>query len=206
MNTVLAARQLAFERNDRPLFRQLDFAIERGEVLQIEGRNGCGKTTLLRVLCGLSQPSEGELLWNGSNVREVLPEYLGELAYVGHLAGLKEDLTPYENLEAAAAIGRGAGLEPLAALDRVALPAGHEEVSVRTLSAGQRRRVALARLLVSGATLWIADEPFTALDRQGRQLVEELLSEHAAAGGMAVLTTHHAVELDGCTVRNLHLG
>lgn len=204
MTVGLAARQLAFERNDRPLFQNLDFTLEPGQVLQVEGRNGSGKTTLLRLLCGLARPSAGELLWDGRPVEET--DYLAELAYVGHLAGLKEELTPFENLAFAKAIGGGTGTEPLAALDRVALPVGHEEVPVRFLSAGQRRRVALARMLVSGARLWISDEPFTALDRQGRRLVEELLSAHAAGGGMAVLTTHHAVELEGCSVTVLHLG
>lgn len=205
--SLFAARNLAFSRNDRYLFRDLEFDLDPGQVLQVEGHNGAGKTTLLRILCGLTLPAEGEILWDGENIRNILTDFNTELAYVGHLAGLKEDLTPYENLEVTwSFVRRREGIEPIDALDRVKLPPGHEDNPVRTLSAGQRRRVALARLLLSDAKLWIIDEPFTALDRDGRRLVEELVSEHAGNGGMAVLTTHHSVDLEGCSVVNLQVG
>ena len=202
----LEVHQLAFTRSDRVLFSDLSFALEPGQVLQIEGHNGSGKTTLLRTLCALSTPSDGEVRWCGENIRKVLPDYLEELAYVGHIPGVKEELTPLENLAFAQAITRPRpGIDAESALERIGLPVEHEDIPCRKLSAGQRRRVALARLLMSDARLWVLDEPFTALDRVGRKMVEQMLRDHASAGGMAVITTHHTVSLDNSPVQHLHL-
>jgi len=198
---------LALARNDRYVFTDLNFFLDAGQILQVEGHNGSGKTTMLRILCGLTLPSEGEIQWCGENIRKNLAEYYAQLAYVGHAPGIKGELTPLENLELAKRMDRpreGADAEQV--LDRLQLPAFCDDVPCHNLSAGQRRRVALGRLLMLDARLWVLDEPFTALDPAGRSLVEELLSEHAQAGGMAVLTTHHAVNLEGCVVRRLQLG
>ena len=198
---------LALARNDRYVFTDLNFFLDAGQILQVEGHNGSGKTTMLRILCGLTLPSEGEVQWCGDNIRKNLAEYYAQLAYVGHAPGIKGELTPLENLELAKRMDRpreGADAEQV--LDRLQLPAFCDDVPCHNLSAGQRRRVALGRLLMLDARLWVLDEPFTALDPAGRSLVEELLSEHAQAGGMAVLTTHHAVNLEGCVVRRLQLG
>ena len=192
--------------SDCVLFSDLAFSLNAGQVLQIEGPNGSGKTTLLRVLCGLTAFEEGEVRWGGESIRDAFSEYVAELAYVGHAAGVKEELTPLENLAVARDMGCGRhGVEPEDVLERLGLPPEHEDVPCRKLSAGQRRRVALGRLLITDARLWVLDEPFTALDRAGRVLIESLLSEHAQAGGMAVLTTHHTMRLGECEVKSLHL-
>lgn len=202
----LEARGLGISRGDAPLFSGLDLTLRPGQALQLEGANGCGKTTLLRVLCGLTEYDEGEVLWCGETLREAFTDFAAEVCYVGHAAGVKEELTPVENLEMARALGRSReGLEPEEVLERVGLSYEQETVPCRKLSAGQRRRVALGRLLLRDARLWVLDEPFTALDRAGRALVEGMLRDHVTAGGMAVLTTHHAVALGDCPVQVMHL-
>jgi heme exporter protein A len=201
----LSAHRLACVRDDRPLFRELSFSVGPGEVLQVDGRNGSGKTSLLRILCGLSLPAEGEVRWCGEPVTRARSDFWLDLAYVGHAHGVKLELTPIENLRVARALKRprpGVSIE--AALDRVGL-LGFEDVPARALSAGQCRRVALARLLVTSARVWVLDEPLTAIDRRGVADVEALISEHTQAGGFVVLTTHHPVRLPGCRVGSLHL-
>ena len=188
------------------LFGDLNFSIESGQVLQVEGHNGSGKTTLLRTLCGLALPSNGEVRWCGQNIRKAQTDYFAELSYVGHYAGVKDELTALENLAMARAMStsrEGVGAED--ALQRLGLPVECEDVPCRNLSAGQKRRVALARLLVTDTRLWVMDEPFTALDVAGRRTVEEMLSEHSGRGGIAVITTHHAVSLDSGLVKHLRL-
>lgn len=201
----LEARGLGIDRGDTRLFSDLDLAVETGQAVQIEGANGCGKTTLLRVLCGLTEYDEGEVLWCGETIREAFADFAAEVCYIGHAAGVKEELTPIENLEMARALGPSRDLEPEEVLERVGLSYEQETVPCRKLSAGQRRRVALGRLLLRDARLWVLDEPFTALDRAGRSMVEGMLQEHVTAGGMAILTTHHAVELGTCSVDVVHL-
>ena len=192
-------------RHDRTLFAGLSFALEPGQILQVEGANGSGKTSLLRMLCGLLLPAQGEVRWRGEDIQNMRHEFLAEVAYVGHLHGIKEDLSPRENLRLAQALGRTrAGMSLDQALQRVGLY-GFEDLPARTLSAGQRRRVALARLLISDARIWVLDEPFTALDRTGKALIEELLATHSRNGGIAVLTTHQPVNLSHCALVNLRL-
>lgn len=204
----LTVDQLACRRGDRRLFEQLSFAMGAGTVLQIEGRNGCGKTTLLRTLCGLTRPTEGSIAWAGRDIRTDFAAYAAELNYVGHHPGVKEELSPFENLDFAARLAGAAadGAAPEQALERIGLPLECEDIPCRKLSAGQRRRVALARLLLLPGRLWILDEPFTALDVAGRDLVESLLLEHTQRGGMAIVTSHHAVNLEGSVVQTLQLG
>ncbi|MEZ5541592.1 MAG: cytochrome c biogenesis heme-transporting ATPase CcmA [Pseudomonadota bacterium] len=201
---MLAARELECIRDDRTLFRDLDFRLEAGEALLLEGRNGSGKTSLLRILCGIRLPDAGMITWCGTDIARLGADYHQHTAYVGHRDGIKLDLTPLENLAMARALGRPSDMTLSAALARVDLY-GFEDVPTRNLSAGQQRRLALARLLVTDATLWILDEPFTSLDVHGIQVIEELLDAHTQAGGMIAVTSHHAVNLQRARVHRINL-
>ena len=192
-------------RDDRVLFSGLDFALGPGETLLLEGRNGSGKTSLLRILCGIRLPESGAVTWAGEDIFSLGPLYHEHIAYVGHRDGLKLDLTPLENLAMARGLGNpDPDTGPEDALARVDLY-GFEDVPSRNLSAGQQRRLALARLLVTRSRLWILDEPFTSLDVHGIELVEGLFKEHVSSGGMLAMTSHHAVNLDGAGVRRINL-
>ena len=192
---LLQVVDLFCERDDRVLFNHLNFSVFPGEILQVEGQNGSGKTTLLRILSGLSRHYEGEILWRGVSVNQQLDAFRRELLYFGHHAGVKAVLTPEENLTWYAALGADIDLQHIPnALNAVGLK-GFEDVPCHMLSAGQNRRVSLARLYLSRAPLWILDEPFTAIDKKGVAAKEALLIEHAARGGTVLLTTHHELDL-----------
>lgn len=191
----LEIRNLSCSREDRKLFRGLNFHLTAGHAIQIEGPNGSGKTTLLRMLCGLRLPDEGEIYWNGCDINEEQAAFLSNLSYIGHAHGVKGELTPLENLRVSQAMAaRNNTLSLDDALEKVGL-FGFEDVPSRTLSAGQRRRVALARLLINPVPLWILDEPFTAIDIQGQKQIENMITEHVLDGGMAILTSHHPLDL-----------
>lgn len=204
---LLSAHSLACERGERRLFEGLSFDLGRGEALLVRGGNGHGKTSLLRILCGLSTPIEGSVAWRGEPLPRVHEQYGRERAYLGHANGIKEDLTPIENLVLAAALqGRTMDEEAAAsALHAIGL-ARCLEIPARVLSFGQRRRVALAGLLTAGALLWILDEPLTGLDVDGVAQVERTIAGHVAAGGMAIMTTHQPLSLGGLTPKTLSLG
>ncbi len=183
----------------------IDFSLSAGELLQIEGANGSGKTTLLRAICGLIVPEAGRVLWNDTDIAHDPEPLRWALTLIGHASGAKLDLTPRENLQAALAIsGGGYAPECSDALDRVGL-ATRADTPLRRLSAGQVRRLSLARLLLRPNPLWILDEPFSALDRTGKALLEELIVAHCEGGGMALLTTHQPTDLDPLPVRTLAL-
>ena len=187
---MLEARDLECERGGKVLFRHLGFALSPGETLRIAGANGSGKTSLLRILCGLLTPSAGEVLWNGARIQSLKEEYARHVLYVGHAPAVKDELTGAENLRAACVL---AGLSPSAEQTRDALARFGVPVDkpVRQLSQGQRRRAALARLSVSWkAPVWLLDEPFTALDAAAADLTRTLLGEHAQRGGSVVYSTH----------------
>jgi len=193
---VLTAENLQCIRDDRILFENLNFSLGAGELLQIEGRNGSGKTSLLRILCGLTLPTEGKILWNNEDIDELRGDYWANLTYIGHHPGIKGELTPIENLEMAQALGSNpTHIDYETALSEFGLY-GFEDVPTRTLSAGQQRRVALARLLIDEAQLWILDEPFTALDKMAIRRLEQLFDDHAKRGGMAILTSHHTINCE----------
>ncbi len=201
----LEARALSCIRDDRLLFSALDFTLHGGEALILEGRNGSGKTSLLRILCGIRLPDDGVLLWQGEDAHRLGAEFHQHIAYLGHRDGNKLDLTPQENLRIAQGLGRARvdiGIDE--ALERVGLY-GFEDVPTRNLSAGQQRRVAIARLLITEAELWILDEPFTSLDRKGIEDVEGMFDRHLADGGMAVLTTHHRMNFEHGRVHRIDL-
>ena len=193
---MLAATDLACFRGDRLLFRDLNLDVNAGQALQVRGPNGCGKTTLLRILCGLTAPEDGTIRWRGRELRSHDPDYLRDLRYIGHSDGVKLALSPRENLRIAMALDTGTDETALeTALARLDL-ADFMDVLCRTLSAGQRRRVALARLTLGGARLWLLDEPFTAIDSAGTDTVHALIEAHLDGGGCAVLTSHQPVHID----------
>jgi heme exporter protein A len=201
---MLNIKNLQCIRDDRVLFEDLNFSLDSGHLLQIEGRNGSGKTSLLRILCGFTLPNEGAVYWENEDIQETQSNYWATLAYIGHYPGVKAELTPLENLAMAQALSiQPNPISLTEALDKVGLY-GFEDVPARTLSAGQQRRVALARLLVNEAKLWILDEPFTALDKAAIRMIETLLDEHASKGGMAVLTSHHTVNCVHASILKLN--
>lgn len=204
---VLSVADLACERGERRLFAALDFELSMGEVLLVSGSNGHGKTSLLRILSGLSVPAAGEVRWCGMPIRALRERYGQAMVYLGHADGIKADLTPLENLRLAAALrGRTLGdAAALRALDRVALTRC-VDLPARVLSFGQRRRVALAALALADASLWILDEPLAGLDAQGIVMVEGLLDAHLTQGGLAVVSTHQALTLGACVPRTLRVG
>ncbi|MDX1756655.1 MAG: cytochrome c biogenesis heme-transporting ATPase CcmA [Marinobacter sp.] len=201
---LLQAVDLQCERDNRVLFQGLGFSIEPGSITRVEGPNGAGKTTLLRILAGLNDSYSGEVRWLGAPRHHRREQFLRNLLYLGHRPGIKPLLTPLENLQALTAARRPVNGDTLRqALDGTGLH-GYHDVPCRQLSAGQQRRVALARLLISDEPLWILDEAFTALDAHGVAGVERLLVQHAEQGGAVVVTTHHDLELPG--MARLRLG
>jgi heme exporter protein A len=187
---LLSARGLAFARNEQPVFGPLDFHVDIGEALLVQGDNGAGKTTLLRVLAGLLQADSGRIEIEGRLAEPSLRARA--IAFLGHLPALKADLTALENLRFLCGLhGRRRGQLPAAAMAIVGL-AGYEDAPARQLSAGQRKRLALARMWLSPAPLWLLDEPYANLDLDGLDLVNRMVQAHLRAGGAAVLTTHGA--------------
>ena len=200
---LLEARALSFHRQDERVFGPLDFRLDAGELTLIEGDNGSGKTTLMRLLTGMLHVREGRLLWRGEPLHR--DRCAGEIVFLGHQLGLKSELSPRENLRVAAGLyGRReqAGIDT--ALAEVGL-AGYEDEPVRRLSAGQKKRAALARLLLVPASLWLLDEPYANLDRTGIALVNRLLGEHVARGGAALVTSHGAVGFHGGEPRRIRM-
>jgi heme exporter protein A len=189
-------------RDDRVLFEQLAFELVSGQVLLLEGKNGSGKTSLLRILCGFREPDAGAIRWCGDIIKD--SSFYAQMAYVGHLDGIKKELTVLENLKISLALSSSGRYSIDQALAKVHL-AGYDDVLVQALSAGQKRRLSLARLLITENVLWILDEPFTSLDRQGIALIETLMIEHCANGGMIVLTSHHDIALHNVDVLRINL-
>ncbi|MCK4493633.1 MAG: cytochrome c biogenesis heme-transporting ATPase CcmA [Methylococcales bacterium] len=202
---MLTVKNLFCERDERILFNQLHFELKIGDVLQVEGQNGSGKTTLLRILAGLSDAYEGDILWKNTPLDETRMAYYQNMLYVGHLAGVKSTLTPEENLEWMRQLAPHLNkLSIFEALKKVGLY-GFEDVPCHSLSAGQQRRVGLARLYLSTAPLWILDEPFTALDKKGVAEKEALIAHHVQTNGAVILTTHHDLNIPNINVRHLNL-
>lgn len=203
---MLEVTHLACARGEQQLFTNLNFKISAGELLQVQGENGSGKTTLLRTLCGFIQPLAGEVRWQGQSILKLSEEYHANIIYLGHLNAIKDELNALENLRISSGLSGFAVSDSaaIAALRRMGLR-GRETFPVKALSQGQRRRVALARLLISKAPLWILDEPLTALDVGAVGLMQGLIGEHLHNQGMVIFTTHQPLEVAGVETRRLSL-
>ena len=180
--------------------------MEPGTFLQVTGANGSGKTSLLRILCGLLAPAEGKITWQGAEIRSLGEEYFSSVTYLGHRFGIKDELTADENLRIAAGLN---GIDVDLARSHEALKkmglAGRESLAVRLLSEGQRRRVSLARLLIANTKLWLLDEVLTSLDKAAVTLVRSLIEEHLSSGGIAIVATHQELELPNAMTQRLEL-
>tara|TARA_R110001592_G_scaffold52649_9_gene161330 strand:+ start:39566 stop:40201 length:636 start_codon:yes stop_codon:yes gene_type:complete len=200
---MLRISELSCERDDRILFHDLNYEFPKGKIIQLEGQNGSGKTTLLRILSGLYGSFSGSIFWKEAPIDSVKIEFKHNLLFIGHKSAIKLNLTPIENLKFLIGLHQFFTEDELyEALDRVGL-FGFEQVMCRNLSAGQQRRVALARLYLSNASVWILDEIFTAIDKEGVAQLEHFLSEKAQSGVTIILTTHHQLSLSDYLVLNL---
>ena len=204
--TLLEVSKLGCVRGDRRLFSGLDLALPAGTFLQVTGPNGSGKTSLLRILCRLLAPAEGEIKWQGEDIRSLGEEYFTSVTYLGHRHGVKDEFSGIENLRISNALN---GIEisderARSVLERMGL-AGRDSLPARLLSEGQRRRVALARLLTCGTKLWLLDEVMTSLDKGAIALIRSLIEEHLAGGGIAIVATHQDLELKTGSIERLEL-
>jgi heme exporter protein A len=202
---LLETRQLSCIRNDRTLFERLDLSLDAGEMLVVEGPNGCGKTSLLRILTGLRLADSGAVLWRGEAIDRLAGDYYEQVAYIGHHDGVKYELSCLENLRLARAMGIPTSTDLDDVLERVNLYA-YGDSEVGSMSAGQKRRLALARLLATESLLWILDEPFTSLDRASMALFADLFEQQLQRGGLIVVTSHHEIDLPRQAVKRLNLG
>lgn len=203
---MLEARNLECIRGDHRLFSDLSFTLDAGELLHVCGSNGSGKTSLLRIVCGLYIPDNGEVNWRRKNIRKLREEYFRELTYVGHLNGIKDDLSGLENLRIGCKLAQTEASEHdiKEALLRMGLER-REDLPAKFLSQGQKRRVALARLFLSKAVLWVLDEPFTALDTKAIELLRLLIGKHLQGGGIVILTSHQTVAIDAGSLNQINL-
>jgi heme exporter protein A len=204
MTALLETRELTCVKDDRVLFEGLNLSLKPGQILLVEGKNGSGKTSLLRILTGLNLPESGDVLWQGEPISEVGPDYYEQVNYIGHHDGIKRDLTCLENLRLVQAMGKPLPVSLDDALEQVNLLRFGDNF-VATLSAGQKRRLALARLVVTEAKLWIMDEPFTSLDKASMAMFQEMFERHLANDGIIVMTSHHDIEMPDCDMQRLNL-
>jgi heme exporter protein A len=204
-SVLLQTRDLSCMRNDRLLFEHLDIGLEAGQMLVVEGPNGCGKTSLLRILTGLRLADGGEVLWRGEPIDRLAGDYFEQVNYVGHHDGVKHELSCLENLRLARAMGVPSQLDLDDVLDQVNLYA-YGETEAGSLSAGQKRRLALARLIATDAMLWILDEPFTSLDKASMALFSGMFEQHLQQRGVIVMTSHHDISLPTQALQRLQMG
>ena len=204
---MLSTNQLSCIRGDRTLFSDLSFTLSPGQLLHVKGPNGSGKTTLFRAICGLFLPQQGDILWNNENIKLLDEDYRREFLYLGHQNGIKDDLNGIENLTFSSRFDENnvSNQQIWQALGKMGL-AGFEELPTKMLSQGQKRRVALTRLLLNSAPLWILDEPFVALDADAVEFLQSVIANKLQNGGMVMLTTHQEVVLTAGEICQLQLG
>jgi heme exporter protein A len=201
---LLKIDNLSCIRDDRVLFEHLSLSLCGGQMLLVEGRNGSGKTSLLRILTGLKMADEGEIYWHETPISKQGSDYYEQVTYVGHHDGVKRELTCLENLRLVQAMGNPSAIDLDDALDQVNL-FRYGDTPVGNLSAGQRRRLSLARLIVTEADLWILDEPYTSLDKASMALFHSLFEAHLKQGGIIVMTSHHDIDMPAVDVQRLDL-
>ncbi len=203
---MLEAVNLECTRGDRRLFRGLNFSIKPGELIELHGANGSGKTSLLRILSGLSSPAQGEVRWNGKNIRSLGEEYSGAVSYLAHQNGVKDELSAIENLRIACGVSGNvlSKADAQTVLEQVGL-SRQQNLPARSLSAGQKRRVALARLLGSRATVWLLDEVLTSLDDAAIKLARRFIGDHLRNGGLAIIATHQELDLAAERIQRIEL-
>lgn len=199
----LKLKNLACWRNEQILFEDLNLSLSSGNVLFLEGENGSGKTSLLRILCGFRLADEGEISWQGTPVSS-LPEYFENISFVGHKNGIKDELTVEENLNLMRSFATASNIKTEVVLKQIGL-FKQADVLSRLLSAGQKRKLALARLMMTNNSFWILDEPFTSLDKTSVAFFESLIQQHIKCGGMLILTSHHEIDLSGLPVNRFSL-
>lgn len=203
VETKLILRNLTCSRNERVLFQSINLSLRAGEVLFLEGENGSGKTSLLRIICGFRFQDEGEIIWGNSRVKDK-SAYLENISYIGHKNGIKDELTVEENLLHMRSMMPVSEIKTEQVLKHMGL-VKQADVLTRQLSAGQKRKLALSRLLLSKAAFWVLDEPFTSLDRASVVFFEGVIKKHVKSGGMLILTSHHDIDLSGLSVNRFNL-
>lgn len=193
-------------RRDNILFQELSFKLEDGGLLQIDGVNGSGKSSLLQMCVGLIQATEGKITWNEQDITSERYKFQSDITYFGHTNGVKAGLTALENMKVMHALsGFKSKVDYSLILKQIGL-AGMEDVLLSRMSAGQKRRVGLTRIFMSASKLWLLDEPFNALDKHGKKIIEQLIVEHCKTGGMVIFATHQTMEIDGYPLQHIHLG
>ncbi len=193
-------------RRDNILFQGLGFTLEDGGLLQIDGVNGSGKSSLLKMCIGLIQATEGSITWNDEDITTSRYQFQSDMTYFGHTNGVKAGLTALENMNVMHALsGSKNNVDYSSILEEIGL-SGMEDVLLSRMSAGQNRRVGLTRIFMTTSKLWLLDEPFNALDKNGKKIIEQLIVKHCKAGGMVIFATHQTMEIDGYPLQHIHLG
>lgn len=204
--SIFNVKNLECIRRDNILFQGLNFNIENGGLLQINGVNGSGKSSLLQMCVGLIQATEGRITWNGEDINTARYQFQSDMTYFGHTNGVKAGLSALENMKVMHALsGSKSKIDYSRILEQIGL-AGMEDVMLSRMSAGQKRRVGLTRIFMAASKLWLLDEPFNALDKNGKKIIEQLIVKHCSAGGMVIFATHQTMEIDGYPLQHLHLG
>jgi len=204
--TTFKVNNLQCIRRDNILFQGLGFILEEGGLLQIDGANGSGKSSLLQMCVGLIQASEGEITWNDEDIKLSRYQFQSNMTYFGHTNGVKAGLTALENMKVMHALcGSKNNIDYSLILEQIGL-SDMEDVLLSRMSAGQKRRVGLSRIFIASSKLWLLDEPFNALDKDGKKIIEQLIVSHCTNGGMVIFATHQTMEINGYPLQHIHLG